>query len=89
VRQDEDKECLERVVFPIPPVCAYLTHDTKDRVFRTTEDDEKGSKVTNFFDQREALMYEMEWQEKLRSKRKPTYPIFSFTCHFFMFYSCG
>jgi hypothetical protein len=69
VRQDEEKEheYLERVVFPIPPVCAYLTRDTKDKVFRSTEDDEKGSKVTNFFEQQEALMYEMEWQQKLRS----------------------
>jgi hypothetical protein len=56
------------VVFPIPPVCAFLTHDTKENVFRHTEDDEKGSKVTNFFEQREALLYEMEWQQTLRSK---------------------
>lgn len=67
MRQDEENEYLERVVFPISPVCAYLTHDTKDKVFRSTEDDEKGSKVTNFFEQREALLYEMEWQQKLRS----------------------
>ncbi|XP_021948195.1 inositol 1,4,5-trisphosphate receptor [Folsomia candida] len=69
VRHDEEQECeyLERVVFPIPPVCAYLTQDTKEKVFRSTEDDEKGSKVTNFFEQQGALMYEMEWQQKLRS----------------------
>lgn len=57
---------MERVVFPIPPVCGYLTKDTMERVFRDTEDDEKGSKVTNFFEQREALFYEMDWQRQLR-----------------------
>jgi len=68
VRSEEDKEHLERVVFPIPAVCGYLTKDTKYKVFRYTEDDEKGSKVTNFFEQREALFYEMDWQRQLRRK---------------------
>ncbi|ODM94987.1 Inositol 1,4,5-trisphosphate receptor type 1 [Orchesella cincta] len=68
VREGDEKEYLETVVFQIPPVCAYLTTDTKEKVFRTTEGDEKGSKVTNFFEQRETLMYEMEWQLKLRNK---------------------
>lgn len=77
VRSDEDKEYLERVVFPIPAVCAYLTDETKDTVFRCTEDDEKGSKVTNFFEQREALFYEMEWQKQLRSKIISSYNLSS------------
>ncbi|CAL8115015.1 unnamed protein product [Orchesella dallaii] len=68
VREGDEKEYLETVVFQIPTVCAYLTKDTKEKVFRTTEGDEKGSKVTNFFEQRETLKYEMEWQQKLRNK---------------------
>lgn len=70
MRHDEEQEYeyLDRVVFPIPPVCAYLTKDTKEKVFRSTQDDEQGSKVSNFFEQQEQLMYEMEWQQKLRSK---------------------
>lgn len=68
MREGDEKEYLETVVFQIPPVCAYLTADTKEKVFRTTEGDEKGSKVTSFFEQRDSLMYEMEWQQKLRSK---------------------
>ena len=67
VREGET-EYLERVVFPIPPVCSYLTKDTKDKVFRTTESDEEGSKVINFFEQKDELMYEMEWQQNLISK---------------------
>lgn len=68
VREGDEKDYLETVVFQIPPVCSFLTNDTKDRIFRTTEGDEKGSKVTNFFEQRDSLIYEMEWQKKLRNK---------------------
>ncbi|CAG7731913.1 unnamed protein product [Allacma fusca] len=68
VRQGEE-EYLERVVFPIPSKCGFLTKDTKEKVFRTTESDEKGSKVSNFFEQRDSLMYEMEWQQTLLNRQ--------------------
>lgn len=36
---------LEQIVFPIPEICEYLTHDTKARVLVTAEQDDQGSKV--------------------------------------------
>ncbi|XP_068125479.1 inositol 1,4,5-trisphosphate-gated calcium channel ITPR3 isoform X2 [Hyperolius riggenbachi] len=58
---------MEQIVFPIPDICKFLTEETKHRVFNTTEQDEQGSKVSDFFDQSSFLHNEMEWQKKLRS----------------------
>lgn len=65
VREDHS---MEQIVFPIHPICEYLTEESKVRVFNSTEQDEQGSKVTQFFEQTSFLHNEMEWQKKLRSK---------------------
>ncbi|KAL4645836.1 inositol 1,4,5-trisphosphate receptor type 3 isoform X6 [Arapaima gigas] len=64
VREDRS---MEQIVFPIHPICQFLTEESKVRVFNTTEQDEQGSKVTHFFQQTSFLHNEMEWQKKLRS----------------------
>ncbi|MCI4380792.1 hypothetical protein PGIGA_G00244100 [Pangasianodon gigas] len=64
VREDRS---MEQIVYPVHPICEYLTEESKFRVFNTTELDEQGSKVTNFFEQSSFLHNEMEWQKKLRS----------------------
>ncbi|TWW56362.1 inositol 1,4,5-trisphosphate receptor type 3 isoform X1 [Takifugu flavidus] len=64
VREDRS---MEQIVFPVHPICEFLTEDSKFRVFNTTEQDEQGSKVTHFFEQTSFLHGEMEWQKKLRS----------------------
>ncbi|XP_035999107.1 inositol 1,4,5-trisphosphate receptor type 3 isoform X2 [Fundulus heteroclitus] len=64
VREDRS---MEQIVFPVHPICEFLTEESKVRVFNTTEQDEQGSKVTHFFEQTSFLHGEMEWQKKLRS----------------------
>ncbi|XP_036388451.1 inositol 1,4,5-trisphosphate receptor type 3 isoform X2 [Megalops cyprinoides] len=64
VREDRS---MEQIVFPVHPICEFLTEESKFRVFNTTEQDEQGSKVTHFFQQTSFLHNEMEWQKKLRS----------------------
>ncbi|XP_057607184.1 inositol 1,4,5-trisphosphate receptor type 3 isoform X4 [Chionomys nivalis] len=64
VRQDRS---MEQIVFPVPGICQFLTEETKHRLFTTTEQDEQGSKVSDFFDQSSFLHNEMEWQRRLRS----------------------
>ncbi|XP_072305545.1 inositol 1,4,5-trisphosphate-gated calcium channel ITPR3 [Eucyclogobius newberryi] len=64
VREDRS---MEKIVFPLHPICEFLTEESKVRVFNTTEQDEQGSKVTHFFEQTSFLHGEMEWQKKLRS----------------------
>ncbi|XP_064425349.1 inositol 1,4,5-trisphosphate receptor type 3 [Latimeria chalumnae] len=64
VRQDRT---MEQIVFPVPSICEYLTKDSKHRVFTTTEQDEQGSKVSDFFEQSSFLHNEMVWQKKLRN----------------------
>jgi inositol 1,4,5-triphosphate receptor type 1 len=59
---------LEQIVFPIPEICEYLTHDTKVKVFHTAERDDQGSKVADFFDRTESMFNEMKWQKKLRGQ---------------------
>uniref|UniRef100_A0A3B3ZTM5 Inositol 1,4,5-trisphosphate receptor n=1 Tax=Periophthalmus magnuspinnatus TaxID=409849 RepID=A0A3B3ZTM5_9GOBI len=63
VREDRS---MEQIVFPVHPICEFLTEESKVRVFNTTEQDEQGSKVTHFFEQTSFLHGEMEWQKKLR-----------------------
>ncbi|CAK6983751.1 inositol 1%2C4,5-trisphosphate receptor type 3 [Scomber scombrus] len=62
-----DDRSMEQIVFPVHPICEFLTEESKYRVFNTTEQDEQGSKVTHFFEQTSFLHGEMEWQKKLRS----------------------
>uniref|UniRef100_A0AAX7UDT1 Inositol 1,4,5-trisphosphate receptor n=1 Tax=Astatotilapia calliptera TaxID=8154 RepID=A0AAX7UDT1_ASTCA len=62
-----DDRSMEQIVFPVHPICEFLTEESKIRVFNTTELDEQGSKVTHFFEQTSFLHGEMEWQKKLRS----------------------
>lgn len=66
---------MEQIIFPVPNICEFLTRETKYRLFTTTEQDEQGSKVSDFFDQSSFLHNEMEWQKKLRSKGKPELPL--------------
>ncbi|XP_034270535.1 inositol 1,4,5-trisphosphate receptor type 3 [Pantherophis guttatus] len=60
---------MEQIIFPVPNICQFLTKETKNRLFTTTEQDEQGSKVSDFFEQSSFLHNEMEWQRKLRSNR--------------------
>jgi inositol 1,4,5-triphosphate receptor type 1 len=57
---------MERIVFPIPEICEFLTEETKSMVFKTAERDEQGSKVADFFSRHEDMFAEMKWQKKLR-----------------------
>lgn len=59
---------MEQIVFPVPNICKYLTEESKVRVFTTTERDDQGSKVNDFFQQFDNLYNEMRWQKKIRSK---------------------
>ena len=67
---------MEQIVFPVPAICQCLTEETKHRLFTTTEQDEQGSKVSDFFDQSSFLHNEMEWQRRLRSEDQRAPPPF-------------
>lgn len=68
---------MEQIVFPVPNICEYLTEESKVRVFTTTERDDQGSKVNDFFQQFDNLYNEMRWQKKIRSKslHSDSYPL--------------
>ncbi|KAJ8374080.1 hypothetical protein SKAU_G00046600 [Synaphobranchus kaupii] len=68
---------MEQIVFPVPNICEYLTEESKARVFNSTERDDQGSKVNDFFQQFEDLYNEMRWQKKIRNNR----PLFWFSRH--------
>lgn len=59
---------MERVVFPVPQICEYLTHETKTSVYHNTEQDERGSKIPIFFQSVDQLFDEMKWQRELQAK---------------------
>uniref|UniRef100_A0A8C3AXX9 Inositol 1,4,5-trisphosphate receptor n=1 Tax=Cyclopterus lumpus TaxID=8103 RepID=A0A8C3AXX9_CYCLU len=60
---------MEQIVFPVPNICEYLTEESMVRVFTTTERDDQGSKVNDFFQQFENLYNEMRWQKKIRRNK--------------------
>ncbi|KFV71476.1 Inositol 1,4,5-trisphosphate receptor type 2, partial [Dryobates pubescens] len=64
VRHDRS---MEQIVFPVPNICEFLTRESRSRVLSTTERDEQGSKVNDFFQQAEHLYNEMKWQKKIRN----------------------
>jgi hypothetical protein len=59
---------IEQIVFPVPTICEYLTKETKQRVFLTTEKDDQNSKITGFFGSVDIMWNEMKWQRKLRQQ---------------------
>jgi inositol 1,4,5-triphosphate receptor type 1 len=63
-----DDRCMEQIVYPVPTICEYLTKETKQRIFLTTEKDEQNSKITGFFESVDAMWNEMKWQKKLRQQ---------------------
>ncbi|XP_072540575.1 inositol 1,4,5-trisphosphate-gated calcium channel ITPR1 isoform X3 [Salminus brasiliensis] len=65
VRQDRT---MEQIVFPVPHICSFLTNESKLRVYYSTERDEQGSKINDFFLRAEDLYNEMRWQKKLRAQ---------------------
>ena len=71
---------MEKIVFPIPEICGFLTEETKHRVFTTAERDEQGSKVAEFFEGAEDMYNEMMWQKDLRGQ-------ISFELYMFSLYS--
>ncbi|XP_063052476.1 inositol 1,4,5-trisphosphate receptor type 2 isoform X3 [Engraulis encrasicolus] len=74
VRHDRS---MEQIVFPVPSICEYLTEESMVRVFTTTERDDQGSKVNDFFQQFDNLYNEMTWQKKMRNNG----PLFWFSQH--------
>ncbi|XP_030229733.1 inositol 1,4,5-trisphosphate receptor type 1 isoform X7 [Gadus morhua] len=61
---------MEQIVFPVPNICEFLTTESKLRVYYTTERDEQGSKINDFFLRSEDLFNEMNWQKKLRGTQE-------------------
>nr|XP_033721203.1 inositol 1,4,5-trisphosphate receptor type 1 isoform X3 [Tursiops truncatus] len=62
---------MEQIVFPVPSICEFLTNESKLRIYYTTERDEQGSKINDFFLRSEDLFNEMNWQKKLRGTLEP------------------
>uniref|UniRef100_A0A673CNX3 Inositol 1,4,5-trisphosphate receptor n=1 Tax=Sphaeramia orbicularis TaxID=375764 RepID=A0A673CNX3_9TELE len=60
---------MEQIVFPVPNICKYLTKESKTRVKETTERDDQGSKVNDFFQQFDNLYNEMRWQKKIQKNK--------------------
>ncbi|XP_053285124.1 inositol 1,4,5-trisphosphate receptor type 1 isoform X4 [Pleuronectes platessa] len=60
---------MEEIVFPVPNICEFLTTESKLRIYYTTERDEQGSKINDFFLRAEDLFNEMNWQKKLRAQQ--------------------
>jgi hypothetical protein len=63
-----ESKYIEQIVFPVPSICKYLTEETKQRVYLSTEKDEQNSKVNGFFNSIDSMWTEMKWQRKLRQQ---------------------
>lgn len=76
---------MEQIVFPVPNICEFLTQESKLRVYYTTERDEQGSKINDFFLRSEDLFNEMNWQKKLRGDRLQSPLSFGYVCEVIRF----
>ena len=79
---------MEEIVFPVPNICEFLTTESKLRVYYTTERDEQGSKINDFFLRAEDLFNEMNWQKKLRGITKAQHVLFLITLMQCFYYIC-
>lgn len=70
-------------MFPVPNICEFLTQESKLRVYYTTERDEQGSKINDFFLRSEDLFNEMNWQKKLRGTQEATGNTNTVPCAFY------
>eukprot|EP00056_Hartaetosiga_gracilis_P007617 m.110530 g.110530 ORF g.110530 m.110530 type:complete len:2634 (+) comp12749_c0_seq1:91-7992(+) len=61
-------EGIEKIFFPIPGICHYLSDNSKEKVYMETDVNEQGSKVPEFFVKVHSLYEEMKWQKKLKSR---------------------
>ncbi|KPM03397.1 inositol 1,4,5-trisphosphate receptor type 1-like protein [Sarcoptes scabiei] len=59
---------MEQIVFPVPQICEFITNESKMKIFYTSERDEQGSKVFDFFERTDDLFNEMRWQKRLREQ---------------------
>jgi len=59
------EEKLERIYFPIPPICAYLTEASRQRVLWGVNRESPGEKMMDFFTFTEELQAEMQHLEKM------------------------
>lgn len=73
---------MERVIFPIHDICAYLSAETKQSIYVNTEKDAQGSKVTDFFNKWPQLFEEMKWQRKLQGNKMGEGHIANLAPHF-------
>lgn len=78
---------MEQIVFPVPNICEFLTQESKLRVYYTTERDEQGSKINDFFLRSEDLFNEMNWQKKLRGTQEATGNTNTVPCAYFLPFS--
>merc|ERR1711943_56929 len=56
---------LERVYFPIPPICTYLTEASRQKVLWGVNRESPGEKMMGFFTYTEELQAEMVHLEKM------------------------
>jgi hypothetical protein len=60
---------LQRVYFPIPPVCRFLTEKSRNSLVWEVNRENPNGKITDFISRSEGLVDEMEHLEKYSSNR--------------------
>ena len=58
---------LEKIFFPIPALCQFLSQSSKRELLQGVDVDEQGSKIPEFFMRVQDLYENMKWQRKLKS----------------------
>ena len=59
---------MEKLTFPIPPLCEFLPPETQQTVELSNKRDEQGSNIPDFFSKMDDLYQEMHWQNRLQMK---------------------
>ena len=59
---------LERFLFPVPPMCQYLTETTKERLKWSLNRDSAGKKIEGLFGHTGVILDEMQHQQKLHDR---------------------
>eukprot|EP00388_Colpodella_angusta_P012999 GDKJ01032753.1.p1 GENE.GDKJ01032753.1~~GDKJ01032753.1.p1 ORF type:complete len:855 (+),score=97.81 GDKJ01032753.1:385-2565(+) len=60
----ERNDRIEQVYFRVPAACSLITEETKNRVFWAIDRSTQGSKLSDFLDKADEVIYDVQWLSK-------------------------
>lgn len=74
----ERYERIERVYFRVPTICSLLNEEAKEKLIWSLDRSTQGSKLSDFLDKVDEMIFDMEATHRVRQRMTTTNPLFRF-----------